>query len=333
MVAEDELAGVNAAAVAKHRLPGLAVARIGSDSSVTVAVAGTRSHDDETALGRDAPFHLGSDTKAMTAALLATFVEEGTLSLDATLGELFPTERLDSGVAAVALRDVLGHRSGLGDSTLDLRALHAVANASDARRAAIAVAMAKPDGNVGEYAYANVNYMVAGAVAEALGKAVWEELLIERLFKPLGIACGFGAPRGNAMPLGHTAEGEPVPDDAAVTDNPLAMGPAGAVHCSMADWAAFVASILANFRGEDSLLMSAATAADLFAGVDDYVAGWTRLSRNGETIFTHDGSNTLWYARAVLVVERNEAMLMASNTGESSAVAAMDELTMDFIGS
>lgn len=330
-VGAPDLSEQAAAAVREHGVPAFAIARVAADSSVTVGVAGRPSHESDVELGEDAPFHLGSDTKAMTAILLATFVEDGQLDLDSSLGELFAEVPLDAPVAATTLRDVLGHRAGLDDSTLDLWALHGQTDATQARAEAVTAAMTEPGLTPGEFAYANVNYMLAGAVAERTGGDTWENLLVERVFEPLDIACGFGAPRGPAVPVGHTAGGRPVFDDAPIADNPPALGPAGTVQCTMADWAVFAQSVLVGIRGEDSPVLSASAAADLFDDPYDYVAGWGRLEEGGQTIFTHDGSNTLWYARVVVAVERGEALLLASNTGEATAVRAMDELTEEFV--
>ncbi len=321
-----DLAAVAAESVATYDLPALAIVHIGPVGVVDVAVAGRRSHDSDVVLGEDAPFHLGSDTKAMTAVLLATFVQDGQLDLDALLSTLLPDLPIDERIAAASLRDVLGHRAGLTDDALDMGALYAATDASAARADAVADALAAPGGPVGEFVYANVNYMVAGLVSERIGGDSWEQLITTRVFEPLGMACGFGAPIGPDVPLGHTATGEVVPEDAPVTDNPPAFGPAGTVHCSMGDWAKFAAAVLAGLQGRDTALLDATTVEDLFNDDHDYVAGWSRITVVGDTIYAHDGSNTVWYARALLIPDRHEALLIASNTGEASAVTAMDAI-------
>ncbi len=326
------LVGLAAAAVNRHRLPAFAIAHVSDDASVTVGIAGRRSHGSDVKLGDGAPFHLGSDTKAMTAVLLATFVGDGLLDLDSSLGDLFGELQLDGTTSAATLRDVLGHRAGLDDSTLNLESLYAATDSSRARAEAVTAALVQPTGTFGAFAYANVNYMLAGVVAERIGNDTWEHLITKRVFAPLGMSCGFGAPRGPSAPLGHTSAGQPIPDDAPEADNPATLGPAGTVNCTMADWAKFATAVLAGLRGKDSPVLSAATAADLFADDHDYVAGWGKLQGKGQTIYTHDGSNTLWYARAILLVERNEALLMASNTGERGAVDAMDEVGETILG-
>ncbi len=319
-----------AAAVADGASPGFAMAHVSPDREVTVAVGGQRSHDDATPLGTDAPFHLGSDTKAMTAVLLGTFAEDGRLDLDAPLSSLFPEAALAEPTASVTLRDVLSHRAGLSDDTLDLEALHAASDVPAARADAVLAAL-RTAGAPGTFEYANVGYMLAGTVAERLGGAPWEQLVAERVFAPLGMDCGFGAPTDADAPLGHQADGTVVPADDPGADNPAALGPAGTVHCPMTSWAAFATAVLDGLEGRDSAVLGAAAAADLFAGDQDYLAGWSLIEEEGQHIWAHDGSNTLWYARALLLVERDEVLLIAANTGEQSAVDAMDRATETFV--
>ncbi len=326
-----DLATIAAESVTTYDLPALAIAHIAAGGIVDVAVAGHRSRDSDVVLGEDAPFHLGSDTKAMTAVLLATFVQDQQLDLDAKLSTLLPDLPIDERIAAASLRDVLGHRAGLTDDVLDQVSLFAATDASAARADAVADALAAPGAPVGEFVYANLNYMLAGLVAERIGGDTWEQLITTRVFEPLGMACGFGAPIGPDVPLGHTATGEVVPDNAPVTDNPPAFGPAGTVHCTMGDWAKFAAAVLDGLQGRDTAVLDATTVENLFNDDHDYVAGWSRISVDGDTFYAHDGSNTVWYARAILIPDRDEALLIASNTGEASAVTAMDAIPQQLI--
>src|SRR5262245_25594305 len=59
----------------KHKLPALAAAVVSSKGLVAVGAVGLRKRGDDTAVTVDDQFHLGSDTKAMTATLIAGLVE------------------------------------------------------------------------------------------------------------------------------------------------------------------------------------------------------------------------------------------------------------------
>jgi CubicO group peptidase (beta-lactamase class C family) len=95
-----------------------------------------------------------------------------------------------------------------------------------------------------QFAYSNFGYMVAGAMLEQVAQRSWEQLLQEHLFKPLRMrTAGFGPPKQIA---GHNGK----PPRPQMFDNPPVLGPAGTVHCSLRDWAAFAQLHLCGARGE-----------------------------------------------------------------------------------
>lgn len=73
-------------------VPGLAAAVVDRGGVVAVGAVGRRRIDEETALTVADNFHLGSDTKAMTAFLAARLVERGRIRWDLTL-EQAPSHR------------------------------------------------------------------------------------------------------------------------------------------------------------------------------------------------------------------------------------------------
>ena len=82
---------------------------------------------------------------------------------------------------------------------------------------------------------------MAGAMLEKIAGKSYEQLMIEKIFKPLGLhTAGFGPPFkfGSAyQPSGHKAAGRsPIPIS---RDFPVYMAPTGAIHVSIEDWAKF----------------------------------------------------------------------------------------------
>ena len=75
---------------AKHQVPAMAAALVTSKGLVTVGAVGTRKRGTETAVTLNDQWHLGSDTKAMTATLVAKLIEKGRLKWDSTVAEVFP---------------------------------------------------------------------------------------------------------------------------------------------------------------------------------------------------------------------------------------------------
>ena len=72
-----------------------------------------------------------------------------------------------------------------------------------------------------------------------------------------------------------------------------------------------------------------AVPAQLFEVPDsgDYVSGWLVLpGPDGAVAYAHDGSNTHWLARIILVPAEDRAVLIAANAGDDATFAAFDAL-------
>ena len=106
------------------------------------------------------------------------------------------------------------------------------------------------------------------------------------------------------------------------------MGPAGTVHCSLADWAKFIADQLRGFDGHGALF-----GPDIYSRLHtapfggDYAYGWLVAERpwGGGTVYTHAGSNTMNYAVVWMAPKRDFAVLVTTNQGGNDAVAGTDE--------
>lgn len=112
-------------------------------------------------------------------------------------------------------------------------------------------------------------------------------------------------------------------------DNPAVIGPAGTVHCSLADWAKYAAFQLRGARGEQVSLP-----ADVFKKLhtplpgdeEAYAFGWIVAERDwaGGKALTHSGSNTMWFAVVWLAPQRNAAYLAATNCSHEQASLGCD---------
>jgi CubicO group peptidase (beta-lactamase class C family) len=186
-----------------------------------------------------------------------------------------------------------------------------------------------------KHQYSNNGYTIAGAMCERVTGQAWEDLMREQLFAPLEMTtAGFGPP-GTAdkvdQPWGHLVRGatwNPVPPGRAA-DNPAVIGPAGTVHCSLADWAKYAAFHLRGARGEERMLPADAFETLQTPLPDDdkaYGYGWLVTERDwaGGKALTHAGSNTMWFAVVWIAPKRNAAYLAATNFGQDTAFTACD---------
>jgi D-alanyl-D-alanine carboxypeptidase len=316
-----------------YDLPALGGMVLSKSDVVALGITGVRKRGDAILATLQDEWHLGSDTKAMTAAIVARLAERNVLGFDAPLSKLFPNETatMDPAYATVTLRLLLSHRSGMGD-TSDypdvVAALSTRTDPVDVLRAlwthdVLALPPLNPPDTV--FLYSNSGYIVAGAALERATGKTWETLMAEEVFGPLGMAsCGFGAP-GNAaavpvdQPWGHDGLTPIAPGPDA--DNPPAMGPAGTVHCSLGDWGKFVGV----FLGANPEYLSAASRATLTtpAAGADYALGWATAVRPwaGGVALDHAGSNNLWYADAWVAPARDRAFLTVTNRGDNDVAS------------
>jgi CubicO group peptidase (beta-lactamase class C family) len=336
----DDLGGVLDPIRAQQGLPGLVGAVFRGGDLVAIGVSGVRKWGDPTAATTGDEWHLGSDTKAMTATLIGIYVDRGKLHFEDTIATLFAGETVDPGYANVTLLQLLQHRGGApGDIPADIWSqMWADGNAPTARITAVRSILSRPPAQPpGTFVYANAGYMIAGAALERVVGSTWEQIIQQDLFGPLGMqSCGFGAP-GDATPVdepwGHEVipdGGPPIPMSPAdpAADNPPSLGPAGTVHCSLADWGRFFTVHLAGARGEPTSLLTPSTVMTLQTPPSggDYACGWGVASRSwaGGTALTHSGSNTMWYATVWLAPAKNLAFAVATNRGDDVAANAVD---------
>lgn len=343
-----------------NNVPGMVVLALKGDEVIGRGVAGVRKRGADEKIGFDDKFHLGSYTKAMTATLAAMLVEEGKLKWNSGLFELFPEleAKAAPGWADETLSALLLNRGGM-PANLDFDGLWASLWAAkgpprEQRLLLLRGVLTKPPlsqpGTT--YLYANANFAAAGALSEAAAGKPWEDLVQERLFKPLGMtSAGFGPPgSGSALdqPRGHNDQGIPV-GISATADNPESITPAGRVHCSISDWSKFVCFHLAGARAVRGLAPETGTkllSKDSFEmlqtspmGPDlGYAMGWNVSKRSwGGNMLSHAGSNTFWYCVAWISPEKNLAVMACCNQGgkpgEKACDDAISEVVQKLLGS
>ena len=242
--------------LSSHQMPALAAAIVKDGRVIAAGAVGTRRAGAQIPVTLTDRFHLGSDTKAFTALLAAILVEQGKLRWDSTLGEVFPelAGSMHPDVRPLTLQQLLSHTSGMaGDNEradeILTRSYAQFGNLDEMRYWMVSQWLREPLLNRAgtTFVYSNMNYVTAGAMAERVSGRTWEELVMDRIFLPLGLStAGFGpqASLGKTdAPLGHVVQdGKLKPILAGPNgDNPLVVGPAGTSHMSVLDFAAWAA--------------------------------------------------------------------------------------------
>ncbi len=340
---ESELAPIRK----KYKLPALAGAIVSRDGLQAIGAVGLRAVGSDEKVTSDDLFHIGSCTKSMTATLIGILVERGKLSWKTTIADVFPdmAESMHADYRGVTIRQLLGHRAGmpsdLSAGGLWGRLRRHTGPPIEQRRTLFEGVIRKPPASKpgAKFLYSNAGYAIAGHMAEKVTGVDWESLMRRELFRPLGMTtAGFGAPGtpdAIDQPRGHRSrDGRLVPvTPGKNADNPAAIGPAGTVRCSLADWAKFVRIHLGG-GDKQRALITAETLRTLHEPLADqvYALGWNVARRPwGGRVLTHAGSNTMWFCVVWASPEKGFAVMAATNTASDGAREACDKASWALI--
>src|SRR5262249_11433827 len=165
--------------------PGAAVGVIREGKVILAKGYGVREIGKTMPVTADTIFALGSITKSFTALTVAAMVDEGKLDFDKPVHDYLPWFQMYDPVATslITPRDLLTHRSGLPRHDF-IRFSTPLARAELVRR----LRYLEPNRTFRDiYQYNNLMYVTAGFLAGEMAGKSWEDLVIERIFTPLGM--------------------------------------------------------------------------------------------------------------------------------------------------
>ena len=193
---------------------GMVLGVLEADGTTRIVSHGSAGLDAKHPLGVKSLFELGSITKVFTGILLADLVEQGKLSLDDPVAKHVPANvKVPArGGRQITLVDLATHRSSLTRMPTNMVAdganpypnytiadLYAFLGAHQLRR------------DIGaEYEYSNIAVALLGHVLERVSGKPYEELVQERILRPLGMSMTstkVEGPRAEWMTVGHDERG------------------------------------------------------------------------------------------------------------------------------
>lgn len=262
----------------QYNQPAMAAALVYGDSIVAQATTGKIVYGETHAADENSRFHIGSTTKSMTAILVAMLVKQGKLQYDMTLEQALPNLPMRDEYRDVTIADLLNNKAGIiafqltahEDPAVVKKLMEEIPSAypdpTEQRREVAKLALnlepiAEPGTKV---IYSNVGWPISGYVLELAAGQSYEDLMQERIFKPLGMKTARigGWPASESEPeqprghyVGQDATGKPTPqrlDDEYVLS--AWMNPSGGVHCNIHDYALYVREHLLGLQGKGKLL-------------------------------------------------------------------------------
>jgi D-alanyl-D-alanine-carboxypeptidase/D-alanyl-D-alanine-endopeptidase len=269
-------------------------------------------------------FEIGSVTKVFTATLLAAMVEEGLLALDDPVQRYLPPGvKLPARGRAITLGDLATHTAGLPRlphgfflrSVRHRRNPYAWFTVDDLYSGLPATRLRREPG--GRPRYSNLGYGLLGQVLAVRAGCGYDQLVQERICRPLGLAdtsVSVPASARDRFAQGHNRRGRPVPH----WDLPALAG-AGALRSTVADLLAFLRLQLGD--GDQALARAAALthASRVRRRGASVGLGWTRwplLGTEHELLF-HNGGTGGFRSFVGFVPATHTAVAVLSNSVRS----------------
>lgn len=269
-------------------------------------------------------FHIGSNTKAMTAFMIAKYVEKGKLKWTTKFFDLFPEWKTKSNPAYVniTLQDLLSHKAGIqpfqgeNDPAIpDFKGTNP-AKRKQFGRFVLTLDPVKPDGE-NPFIYSNAGYTLATLMLEKVTNKSWEQL-IEKVFnKDLKLHVKLSWPENQQQKdtWGHSSENNKLTPIPSSFDYHLDYTePAGDLNIKLKDYIRFIQLNLKGLTGQDNYLKSD-TYAFIHKGIANYSLGWFNIYEKGKELSVHSGTGAFTYFTIVHIDRlQNRAYIIFTNS-------------------
>jgi len=335
-------------AMKTFEVPGIAVAIVKDGKMVFAKGYGVRKLGEATPVDENTLFAIGSNTKAFTAAALATLVDAGKISWDDPVYQrLTGFQMYDPYVShEMTIRDLLTHRSGMGLGEGDLLFWpHTTYTREDIIYRLRFMKLASSFRS--RFAYDNLLYMTAGQIVPAVTGTSWDNYVREKIFLPLGM---------NTTNVSNTAfkPGDDYAFPHSKVDGKLQVtpfqeldnaGPAGSINSSVAEMCKWFALQLnhGKFPDRDARLFSEAQSREMWSSQTilpigeapagplaslrghfrAYGLGWFVTDYKGRKLVGHSGGVDGFVSRVQLVPEENLGVVVLTNAEEGGAMESI----------
>jgi len=287
------------------RIPGMAVAVVQGDRVVYAKGFGVKEIGKPEPVDPHTRFQVGSTSKAFTATLVATLVDEGKVRWkDPVISHLPGFAMYDPWVTKeFQVRDLMAQHSGMKPYAGDLLAMIGYGREDIVRSTA---AIRPVSSFRSEFAYVNNLWVTAAAVVETKTGKTWEQNIQERIFDPLGMTESSTSREalfksGNEATF-HTFDGKkatPISRDWPMFDWPYVYGPAGGINSNILDMAKWVRMQLGEGTfegkkvvGKESLAFTHEPQTPIAEGKNAYCLGWVKTDYEPCPLIWHNGATT-----------------------------------------
>ena len=332
-------------------VPGIAVGVVKDGKLIHAKGYGVANLSTGKKVDENTLFGVASNSKAMTAAVLGQLVDEGKIKWDDRVTDYIPEFKMyDPYVTdAFTIRDLLTHRSGLGLGAGDLMMFPDGSNFTK-KDIIHNLRYLKPVSAFRtKYDYDNNLYIVAGEVAERASGIKWEDLVEQRIMKPLGMqktAASLYRLKDNSNAVRPHA---PVNGKLQVLDIDWSesANAAGGIWSNVTDWSKWVIAQMNHGKYGEGLqnkifstevheetwtpqtVIKAGTAAPYNTHFAAYGLGWFLSDVKGYKQVTHTGGLAGMVTQVVMFPELQLGIIVFTNQQMGAAFNAISRTIQD----
>lgn len=306
-----------------YHIPEISYAVVTSSSIQEMEAIGKHSVNlKDTATVNDR-FHIGSNTKAMTAFIIAKYVEKGKLKWTTKFFELFPEwkENSNSDYLNITLQDLLTHKARIhpfqGDNDPEIPEFKGSNQKKREQFAQFVLTLnsVKLD-DQNPFIYSNAGYTLAALMLEKVTGKSWEKLVDKVFNKDLKLNVKLSWPENQKIKdtWGHSFENNKLIPVASDTDRHLDFTePSGDINIKLKDYTKFIQLNLQGLNGHNNYL-NAKTYQFIHKGVENYSLGWYNIYENGKEFSTHSGTVGTYYTLVQIDRIKGKAYIIFTNS-------------------
>ncbi|HKP73621.1 MAG TPA: serine hydrolase, partial [Pyrinomonadaceae bacterium] len=297
-------------------------------------------------------FAIASNTKAFTAAALATLVDEGKIKWDDPVTKYLPGFQLYDTYASreLTVRDLVSHRSGLATFGGDLLWYDTTYSREEVLRR---IRFLKPTSSFrSRYGYQNIMFLAAGQIVPAVTGKSWDDYVKERFLAPLGMSSTTTTVR-DFTPGGNIAAPHNELDGKLRVvrySNVDGVGPAAALNSSVADMAQWIRLQLGRGTYQGKKIFSTGASHEMWSpntiipiGEASakfnptrhfylYGMGWFLSDYQGRKVASHGGGLDGMISQVAMMPEENLGVVVLTNS-ETPLASFMTNKVFDvFLG-
>lgn len=322
-----------------YKVPELAFAVVSSDSVLECHVMGVKRAGTAYAAQQGDRFHIGSNTKAITAFIAAQLVAEKKIQWNTTILTLFPELRWRTRYVydTVTLANLLTFRGRLQEYTYtsetpSFRQFHGDYAAQRMQLGAYFLTQVPMKSDKSGLSPSNVDYIVAGLMLEKAAGKPYKEL-VQDLGKRLGTDFRFDYPnlKDTTQPWGHDGDLRPLPPAENYRMNWLLA--AGNINVSLEEYTRFVRLQLSGLKGKSKLLPKK-TFEQLLFGMPSFSYGWFNMTdtATGHHVAFNEGNAGAFISRVHIIREADRGYIIFTNAATSATQEAIAVLLKELTG-